>query len=150
MLPLRVHHNHHHQYHRAGGCLQWLGAVVLVLGLGGTTSTVGAEEQPQVMVPVVTTTDASSAPANAAQAAADATANTGTAFNLSLPVDYERCHMIKELNAYVDSIEPQDIAHLQEVQQFLLGCQELLEQRIDDNQRKLSELKSQEQAAKSQ
>ena len=127
MLPLRVHP----QYHHAGGLLQWLGAVVLVWGLGGLVATVGAEEQPQVMVPVVTTTDATSAPATAVADSQGTASNTGAGFNLSLPVDYERCHMIKELNAYVDSIAPQDIAHLQEVQKFLLSCQELLEQRIE-------------------
>lgn len=94
---------------------------------------VGAQEQGQA-----------AAEAAAAPAPATATAGAGAssaAFDLSLPVTVERCRMMSELNAYVDSLPAYDIEHLTAAKKFLEECQLVLQAQLEDTQQKLSELK---------
>lgn len=71
-------------------------------------------------------------------------------FDLSLPVTYERCQMLDELNAYVKTLAPDDLEQLKATQAFLVNCQALLEEQISSTQQKLSELKASQGSTQSQ
>lgn len=71
-------------------------------------------------------------------------------FDLSLPVTYERCQMMDELNAYVKTLAPDDLEQLKATQAFLVNCQALLEEQIISTQQKLSELKASQGSTQSQ
>lgn len=68
--------------------------------------------------------------------------DSSTGFDLSLPVDFNRCQMTHELNSYVDRLAPDDIESLVNVQKFLVDCQKIMEQYLSKTQNKLSELKA--------
>lgn len=87
-------------------------------------------------------TDASAAQSESMQAEPTQAAVSNNGFDLSFPVDFNRCQMTRELNAYVDKLAPDDVEGLMKVQKFLVDCQGLMEQYLNKTQAKLSELKA--------
>ena len=84
--------------------------------------------------------------------AAMAEAQKAPAFDTSLPADYERCKLTDQINAYLDSLPKEnvseaDLQQLQQLQQFLLQCQDLMKQQIEENQTMLDNLQSQSKGA---
>lgn len=84
--------------------------------------------------------------------AAMAEAQQAPAFDTSLPADYERSKLTDQINAYLDSLPKEnvseaDLQQLQQLQQFLLQCQDLMKQQIEENQTMLDNLQSQSKGA---
>lgn len=116
--------------------------VLLASMIGLLPMSVSAEDQAQAEATVAPATQAEQSPAQAPAQANAAASNVSTGFDLSLPVDFKRCQMNRELNAYLDKLAPDDIEGLMDVQKFLVDCQGVMEQYLSKTQNKLSELKA--------
>lgn len=75
--------------------------------------------------------------------------NTSTevkaAIDLSTPVDYERCHHTQDLAKFLDSIPKNDAKSLAQLKKFLVGCRELLTERISNTQKEISKLQQRQE-----
>ncbi len=61
-------------------------------------------------------------------------------FDLSVPVDFARCQKTKELSSYLNSLPKNDVKSLKELKAFLIGCREILANRITTTKEKIAEL----------
>lgn len=106
--------------------------------------------EPQGTADAAATTSApADATATSAAPAADVAGRAAVVeFDFSRPVSFERCQQLGELNAYVDSLPPEDVEHLIAAKNFLVDCQALLESHIADTRQKIDNLKSAEQIKK--
>lgn len=68
------------------------------------------------------------------------TAAVKSAIDLSTPVDYERCQQTQDLAKFLDSIPKNDAKSLAQLKKFLVGCRELLTERISNTQEEISNL----------
>lgn len=78
------------------------------------------------------TLEQNAAPTNAAPVQAS--------IDLSTPVDYERCQQTQDLAKFLDSIAKNDAKSLAQLKKFLVGCRELLTDRIANTQEEISKL----------
>lgn len=67
------------------------------------------------------------------------------AIDLSTPVDYERCQQTQDLAKFLDSIPKNDAKSLAQLKKFLVGCRELLTERISNTQEEISKLQQRQE-----
>ena len=91
-----------------------------------------ASQSNQNNVVLPETLEQNAAPTNAAPAQAS--------IDLTTPVDYERCQQTQELTKYLGSIPKHDAKSLAQLKKFLVGCRELLTDRIANTQEEISKL----------